>query len=152
MVKTNARKILVLSGPNLNLLGQRQPEIYGADSLEDHMRRVDDAAKQFGLGTKKVSAQSAAELVVAIHAARGSCEAIIINPGALTHFAWSVSDALATFSGPIIEVHLSNPATRETWRHESVIASVASGTIAGFGADSYVFAVHAVAALLAKKK
>ena len=152
MAKTNTRKILVLSGPNLNLLGQRQPEIYGTDSLEDHMRRVDDAAKQFGLETQKVIAQSAAELVTAIHAARGSCAAIIINPGALTHFAWSLNDALATFSGPIIEVHLSNPATRETYRHVSVVAPVASGTIAGFGADSYVFAVHAVAALLAKKK
>ena len=152
MAKTNTRKILVLSGPNLNLLGQRQPEIYGTDSLEDHMRRVDDTAKQFGLEIQKVSAQSAAELVTAIHSARGSCAAIIINPGALTHFAWSLNDALATFSGPIIEVHLSNPATRETYRHVSVVAPVASGTIAGFGADSYVFAVHAVAALLAKKK
>ncbi len=150
MAKTNVRKILVLSGPNLNLLGQRQPEIYGTNSLDDHMRRVDDEAKQFGLETLKVSAQSAAELVTAIHSARGRCDAIIINPGALTHFAWSLHDALASFNGPIIEVHLSNPATRETWRHESVVAPVASGTIAGFGADSYVFAVHAVAALLAK--
>jgi 3-dehydroquinate dehydratase-2 len=78
--------------------------------------------------------------------------AIIINPGALTHFSWSLNDALATFSGPIIEVHLSNPATREPWRHESVIASVASGSIAGFGAHGYTFAINAVATLLADKK
>lgn len=152
MAKSAGKKILVLSGPNLNLLGQREPEIYGTDSLKDHMRRVDETAKQFGFTTEKVSAQSAGELVTAIHSARNTCDAIIINPGALTHFAWSIHDALASFKGPIIEVHLSNPATRESWRHESVVAPVASGTIAGFGADSYVFAVHAAVTLLAKKK
>ncbi|MFM8001930.1 MAG: type II 3-dehydroquinate dehydratase [Actinomycetota bacterium] len=152
VAKKNSRKILVLSGPNLNLLGQRQPEIYGTDSLADHMRRVDETAKQLGLTTQKVSAQSAAELVAAIHDARETCDAIIINPGALTHFAWSLHDALASFAGPVIEVHLSNPSSREPWRHESVVAPVASGTIAGFGANSYVFAVHAVATLLATGK
>ncbi|MBM3805176.1 MAG: 3-dehydroquinate dehydratase [Actinobacteria bacterium] len=150
--KKGSRKILVLSGPNLNLLGQREPEIYGTDSLADHMLRVDETAKQLGLTTEKVSAQSAAELVAAIHAARSTCDAIIINPGALTHFAWSLHDALASFAGPIIEVHLSNPSSREPWRHESVVAPVASGTIAGFGANSYVFAVHAVATLLSTEK
>ncbi|MFM8955750.1 MAG: type II 3-dehydroquinate dehydratase [Actinomycetota bacterium] len=152
VAKKNSRKILVLSGPNLNLLGQREPEIYGTDSLADHMRRVDETAKQLGLTTQKVSAQSAAELVASIHDARETCDAIIINPGALTHFAWSLHDALASFAGPVIEVHLSNPSTREPWRHESVVAPVASGTIAGFGANSYVFAVHAVATLLATGK
>lgn len=152
MAKSSSQIILVLSGPNLNLLGQRQPEIYGTDSLEDHMRRVDETAKQLGLETEKVSAQSAAELVDAIHGARNRCAAIIINPGALTHFAWSLHDALASFSGIVVEVHLSNPATREDWRHESVVAPVASGSIAGFGANSYVIAVQAVALLLAKTK
>lgn len=152
MAKSSAQVVLILSGPNLNLLGQRQPEIYGTASLEDHMRRVDEVAKQLGLQTEQVSAQSAAELVEAIHSARGRCAAIIINPGALTHFAWSLHDALAAFTGPIVEVHLSNPTTREPWRHESVVAPVASGSIAGFGAESYVFAVHAVATLLAKRK
>ena len=116
------------------------------------MRRVEETATQFGLQIETVSAQGVAEIVEAIHSARDRCAAIIINPGALTHFAWSLHDALASFAGPIIEVHLSNPATRETWRHESVVAPVASGSIAGFGADSYVFAVHAVATLLARKK
>jgi len=152
MAKSTSQIVLVLSGPNLNLLGERQPEIYGTDSLDDHMRRVEEAAKQLGLQIEKLSAQSAAELITAIHSARNRCAAIIINPGALTHFAWSLHDALASFTGPIVEVHLSNPSTREEWRHESVVAPVASGTIAGFGADSYVFAVHAVATLLAKKK
>lgn len=152
MVKADAQTVLVLSGPNLNLLGQRQPEIYGTDSLDDHMQRVVQTAQHLGLQIEIVSAQGVAELVTAVHSARGRCAAIIINPGALTHFAWSLHDALASFAGPIVEVHLSNPATRETWRHESVVAPVASGSIAGFGADSYVFAVHAIATLLAKKK
>lgn len=152
MVKADAQTVLVLSGPNLNLLGQRQPEIYGTDSLDDHMQRVVQTAQHLGLQIEIVSAQGVAELVTAVHSARGRCAAIIINPGALTHFAWSLHDALASFAGPIVEVHLSNPATRETWRHESVVAPVASGSIAGFGADSFVFAVHAIATLLAKKK
>lgn len=152
MVKADAQTVLVLSGPNLNLLGQRQPEIYGTDSLDDHMQRVVQTAQHLGLQIEIVSAQGVAELVTAVHSARGRCAAIIINPGALTHFAWSLHDALASFAGPIVEVHLSNPATRETWRHESVVAPVVSGSIAGFGADSYVFAVHAIATLLAKKK
>ena len=152
MAKSNSQLVLVLGGPNLNLLGQRQPEIYGTDSLQDHMRRVEETATQLGLQIETVSAQGVAEIVEAIHSARGRCAAIIINPGALTHFAWSLHDALASFAGPIVEVHLSNPTTREPWRHESVVAPVASGSIAGFGADSYVFAVHAVATLLDKKK
>ena len=152
MAKSNSQLVLVLSGPNLNLLGQRQPEIYGTDSLQDHMRRVEETATQLGLQIETVSAQGVAEIVEAIHSARGRCAAIIINPGALTHFAWSLHDALASFAGPSVEVHLSNPTTREPWRHKSVVAPVASGSIAGFGADSYVFAVRAVATLLDKKK
>ena len=152
MAKSNSQLVLVLSGPNLNLLGQRQPEIYGTDTLQDHMRRVEETATQLGLQIETVSAQGVAEIVEAIHSARGRCAAIIINPGALTHFAWSLHDALASFTGPIVEVHLSNPTTREPWRHESVVAPVASGSIAGFGADSYVFAVRAVATLLDRKK
>ena len=152
MAKSNSQLVLVLSGPNLNLLGQRQSEIYGTDTLQDHMRRVEETATQLGLQIETVSAQGVAEIVEAIHSARGRCAAIIINPGALTHFAWSLHDALASFTGPIVEVHLSNPTTREPWRHESVVAPVASGSIAGFGADSYVFAVRAVATLLDKKK
>ena len=144
--------ILILSGPNLNLLGQRQPEIYGTATLDDHMNRAKQTATKIGFEVETLQAQSAGELVTAIHNARSRCAAIIINPGALTHFAWSLSDALATFNGPIIEVHLSNPATRESWRHESVIAPVASGSIAGFGAHGYTLAINAVATLLADKK
>ena len=152
MAKTSLPIVLILSGPNLNLLGQRQPEIYGTATLDDHMNRAKQTATKIGFEVETLQAQSAGELVTAIHNARSRCAAIIINPGALTHFAWSLSDALATFNGPIIEVHLSNPATRDSWRHESVIAPVASGSIAGFGAHGYTLAINAVATLLADKK
>ena len=152
MVKSSLPIILILSGPNLNLLGQRQPEIYGTATLADHMNRAEQTATKLGFEVESLQAQSSGELVTAIHGARSRCAAIIINPGALTHFSWSLNDALATFSGPIIEVHLSNPATRESWRHESVVAPVASGSIAGFGAHGYTLAINAVATLLAEKK
>ncbi|MCX6535920.1 MAG: 3-dehydroquinate dehydratase [Actinobacteria bacterium] len=152
MAKSSLPIVLILSGPNLNLLGQRQPEIYGTATLDDHMNRAKQTATKMGFEVETFQAQSSGDLVTAIHKARSRCAAIVINPGALTHFAWSLSDALATFSGPIIEVHLSNPATRESWRHESVIAPVASGSIAGFGAHGYTLAINAVATLLADKK
>ena len=152
MVKSSLPIILILSGPNLNLLGQRQPEIYGTATLADHMNRAEQTATKLGFEVESLQAQSSGELVTAIHGARSRCAAIIINPGALTHFSWSLNDALATFSGPIIEVHLSNPATRESWRHESVVAPVASGSITGFGAHGYTLAINAVATLLAEKK
>ena len=151
MNKSSLPIILILSGPNLNLLGQRQPEIYGTATLADHMNRAEQTATKLGFEVESLQAQSSGELVTAIHGARSRCAAIIINPGALTHFSWSLNDALATFSGPIIEVHLSNPATRESWRHESVVAPVASGSIAGFGAHGYTLAINAVATLLAEK-
>ena len=152
MDKSSLPIILILSGPNLNLLGQRQPEIYGTATLADHMNRAEQTATKLGFEVESLQAQSSGELVTAIHGARSRCAAIIINPGALTHFSWSLNDALATFSGPIIEVHLSNPATRDPWRHESVVAPVASGSIAGFGAHGYTLAINAVATLLAEKK
>ena len=145
MVKSSLPIILILSGPNLNLLGQRQPEIYGTATLADHMNRAEQTATKLGFEVESLQAQSSGELVTAIHGARSRCAAIIINPGALTHFSWSLNDALATFSGPIIEVHLSNPATRDPWRHESVVAPVASGSITGFGAHGYTLAINAVA-------
>ncbi|MEA3216455.1 MAG: 3-dehydroquinate dehydratase, partial [Acidimicrobiia bacterium] len=89
-----------------------------------------------------------ADLVEAIHAARGRSAAIVINPGAFTHYSWAIHDALAAFEGPVVELHLSNPQTREPWRHTSVVSPVATGTIAGFGGHGYALAVEAVAELL----
>jgi 3-dehydroquinate dehydratase-2 len=140
--------VVLLSGPNLNLLGERQPEIYGSATLEDHVATARAAAHEHGLRIDHLQANSEGTLVEAIHAARTTAAAIIINPGALTHYGWSLHDALAVFAGPVVELHLSNPDSRESWRRTSVIAPVATGTITGFGGHGYRLAVEAVARLL----
>jgi len=150
-VSTQSKNLLVLSGPNLNLLGDREPELYGDLTLADHLGTVESTSKEYGLEVEHFQSNLEGELVESIQRARDRCVAIIINPGALTHYAWSIHDALAAFDGPIVEVHLTNPAAREPWRHTSVIAPVASGTIAGFGSDVYRLAVIAVAELLGLK-
>jgi 3-dehydroquinate dehydratase-2 len=148
-VPSGGRPIVVLlHGPNLNLLGQREPEIYGTTTLTDIVDAVRRAADAVGLEIEAHQSNHEGDLVDAIHAARGRAAAIVINPGAFTHYAWSLHDALATFTGPVIEVHLSNPSAREPWRHTSVVAPVASGSIAGLGLHGYVLAVEAVAHLL----
>ncbi|HJL83309.1 MAG TPA: type II 3-dehydroquinate dehydratase [Acidimicrobiales bacterium] len=145
----STQTVMVLSGPNLNLLGEREPEVYGAETLDDHLAVATEAATAHGLAIDHLQSNHEGELVDAIHAARANCAAIVINPGAFTHYAWAIHDALAAFDGPVIEVHLSNPAAREPWRHTSVVAPVAAGTIAGFGSDGYRLAMDAVVALLA---
>jgi len=140
--------ILLLSGANLNLLGEREPEVYGTAHLEDHVRLATETAASQGLVTEHVQSNHEGVLVDAIHGARGRCAAIIINPGAFTHYAWAIHDALAAFDGPIVELHLSNPQRREAWRHTSVIAPVASGSIVGFGGDGYRLAVEAVGRMM----
>ncbi len=141
--------ILLLSGPNLNLLGQREPEVYGHTTLADHVEVARVAAADHGLDLEHLQTNFEGELVEAIQGARGRAAAIIINPGAFTHYAWSIHDALATFDGPVIELHISNPNAREPWRHTSVVAPVATGTISGLGGLGYRLAVEAVAGLLA---
>ena len=140
--------ILLLHGPNLNLLGQREPEIYGTATLDEYVTSVRQVATTAGHTLEDFQSNHEGQLVDAIHAARGRVDAIIINAGAFTHYAWSLHDALATFSGPVIEVHISNPNAREPWRHTSVIAPVANGTIAGLGLLGYELAVTAVSRLL----
>lgn len=140
--------VLLLNGPNLNLLGERQPEIYGTASLDDHVRAATAAAERHGLTLHHVQSNHEGDLVDAIQAARGTRAAIIINAGAFTHYAWAIHDALAAFDGIVIEVHLSNPGAREPWRHTSVITPVADGVIAGLGGAGYVLAVDAVEELL----
>jgi 3-dehydroquinate dehydratase-2 len=141
--------VLLLSGPNLNLLGEREPEVYGSSTLEDHVAAARLAAAAHDLEVEHLQSNHEGVLVDAIHAARGRCVAIVINPGAFTHYAWSLHDALATFDGPVIELHLSNPAAREPWRQVSVVAPVASATIAGLGGHGYPVAMAAVARMLA---
>jgi len=140
--------VLLINGPNLNLLGEREPDVYGTDTLEEHVDIVRHAAAELGLEVEHVQSNHEGDIVDAIHAARGQAAAIVINPGAFTHYAWAIHDALAAFSGPIVEVHLSNPQAREAWRHVSVVSPVATGTIAGLGGLGYVLAVKAVARLL----
>ena len=143
--------MLLLSGPNLTLLGEREPSIYGTATLADHVATATTEAAAHGLVLEHVQGDAEAELVQAVHAARGRAAAIVVNPGALTHYGWSLHDALAAFEGPIVELHLSNPDSREPWRRTSVVAPVATGTVSGFGGHGYRLAVAAVAALLADR-
>ena len=137
--------VLLLSGPNLNLLGDREPEIYGTETLDDHIDAARKAADERGYDLEHLQSNHEGDLVEAIHAARRRCEAIVINAGALTHYAWALHDALRAFDGPIVELHLSNPQAREEWRRVSVVAPVALGSIAGFGGAGYPMAIHAAA-------
>ena len=141
--------IALLHGPNLNLLGQREPHIYGSATLDDYVAATAAAAAAQGHTVEAFQTNHEGQLVDAIHAARGRVAAIIINPGALTHYAWAIHDALAAFDGPVIEVHISNPNAREPWRHTSVVAPVATGSIMGLGMHGYELAVDAVARKLA---
>lgn len=143
-------RVLLLSGPNLNLLGEREPAVYGTDTLDDHIAAARAVAEEYGIYLDHLQSNHEGELVKAIQAARGRCQAIIINPGAFTHYAWSIADALSAFDGVVVELHLSNPNAREPWRHTSVIAPVSHGTIAGFGGLGYQLAVAAVAQILEK--
>jgi 3-dehydroquinate dehydratase-2 len=142
--------VLLLHGPNLNLLGSREPEVYGTATLADHVATAERVAAEQGLTVEATQSNHEGDIVDAIHAARGRCAAIIINPGAFSHYAWSIHDALAAFEGPVVELHLSNPNAREPWRHTSVIAPVAKGSIVGFGGFGYELATRAVADLLAR--
>lgn len=141
-------KILVLSGPNLDLLGTRSPEIYGTATLAEHVHGFRALAEAAGYSVLDVQSNFEGDLIEAVHAARQTCVAIVINAGALTHTSWALTDALATFEGPKVEVHLSNPAAREPFRHTSTIAGVVDGTIAGFGALTYILAFEALSHLL----
>lgn len=142
--------VLLMSGPNLNLLGEREPEIYGTATLDDHVAVAAEEAARRGLVLEHRQSNHEGELVDAIHAARGRAAAIVVNAGALTHYAWSLHDALAGFDGPVVELHLSNPGSREKWRATSVITPVATGVISGFGGLGYALAIQAVATLLGR--
>jgi 3-dehydroquinate dehydratase II len=147
-----SKLILVLSGPNLNLLGEREPEVYGKATLDDHVATAREAAAAAGYEVEHRQSNHEGDLIDAIHHARGAAAAIIFNPGAFTHYAYALADALAAYDGIVVEVHLSNPAAREAWRHTSVIAPVAHGTIAGFGGTGYRLAVEAALSLLEDSK
>jgi 3-dehydroquinate dehydratase-2 len=141
--------VLLLHGPNLNLLGSREPDVYGTATLDDHVATATAAADAHGLDVVALQSNHEGVLIDAIHEARTGHAGIIVNPGAFTHSSWAIHDALAAFDGPVIELHLSNPDAREPWRRTSVVSPVAHGSIAGFGGHGYRLAVDAMAALLA---
>ena len=136
--------ILLLSGPNLNLLGEREPEIYGRDTLDDLVSDARAVADEHGHELEHVQSNHEGAIVDAIQEARGRCGALVINPGAFTHYSYAIADALATFEGVKVELHVSNPAAREAWRRTSVVAPYVTGTVAGFGRRGYRLALEAV--------
>jgi 3-dehydroquinate dehydratase-2 len=140
--------ILLLNGPNLDMLGIREPEVYGTATLDDHVARARATAEKAGHELEHLQSNHEGELVDAIRDARSRCAAIVINAGALTHYAWSLHDALAAYDGIVIELHISNPYARESWRNTSVVTPVAKGSICGFGGLGYEMAIDAVARLL----
>ena len=143
--------ILLLSGPNLNLLGEREPRHYGTTTLDDLVAIATEAAAKRGHDVEHVQSNHEGVLVDTVHAARGRCAAIVFNPGAFSHYAYSLTDALAMFDGVKIEVHLSNPYAREEWRRHSVISPVVDGTITGLKAAGYRLAIEAAAGLLEER-
>lgn len=142
------RRILLLNGPNLNLLGTREPEVYGTDTLEDVVDRTTRAAKQFQFEIRAIQSNHEGELIDAIHSAKDDCVAIVINPGAFTHTSVALRDALAAVALPVAEVHISNVHAREEFRHHSYIAPIAAFVISGAGVDGYDFAIRRFATLL----
>ncbi|WP_136652092.1 type II 3-dehydroquinate dehydratase [Paracoccus aeridis] len=141
------RKILVLNGPNLNLLGQRQPEVYGRETLADVDRACTTLAAELGVEVDFRQSNHEGQLIDWIHEARGSASGIVINPAAYTHTSVALLDALSAFDGPVIEVHISNVHKREDFRHHSFVSLRADGVIAGCGTEGYLLALRRVASL-----
>lgn len=140
--------VTLLNGPNLNLLGLRQPEIYGRETLDDVASKVADLAEDLGLGLKALQSNHEGQLVDWIHEARGTSAAIIINPGAYSHTSVAILDALNAYEGVVIEVHISNIHKREAFRHHSYVSARADGVIAGCGTEGYLLALRRIATLL----
>ncbi|ATR21874.1 3-dehydroquinate dehydratase [Roseomonas mucosa] len=146
------RLVYVLNGPNLNLLGKRQPQIYGHETLADVERDCRGAAAELGLEIRFHQSNREYEIIDWIHEAREVAAGIVINPAAFTHTSVAILDALKTFEGPIIEVHISNVHQRESFRHHSYVTLAASGVIAGFGTQGYTLALQRVARLIGEAK
>jgi 3-dehydroquinate dehydratase II len=142
------RTVWVLNGPNLSRLGSREPEVYGATTHADLVQECKALGAELGLAVEVRQTDDEAELLGWLHAAADDEVPVVLNPAAFTHYSYAVRDACAQLRAPLIEVHISNPARRETFRHNSVIAGVATGTIAGFGLDSYRLALRALLTLI----
>lgn len=138
-------RVLVLNGPNLSRLGSRQPDVYGAQTYDDLVSLCQAASAELGLEVDVRQTNDESQMVEWLHGAADTKTAVVLNPGAFTHYSYALRDAIAMRTAPLIEVHITNPATREEFRHTSVVAGVASGTIAGFGFGSYHLALRALA-------
>jgi 3-dehydroquinate dehydratase-2 len=140
--------VLVLNGPNLSRLGDREPDVYGTATYDDLVAECTKTGADLGLAVEVRQTDDEAELVRWLHGAADAGTAVVINPAAFTHYSYALRDAIAIVRGagiPVIEVHLTNPAAREEFRHTSVVAAVSTGTIAGFGIDSYRLALRVLA-------
>lgn len=140
--------VVLLSGPNLDLLGERQPDVYGSRTLDEVVKEAASEAAELGLAMEHHQSNHEGELIELVHGARRRAAALVVNAGALSHYSWALHDAVAAFEGVVVELHLTNPAAREPWRHTSVLAPVADGVVAGFGPLGYRLAMQAVARLL----
>ena len=141
-------QVLVLNGPNLGRLGVREPEVYGSATLADLTETCTATGRDLGLEVEVRQTDDEAELIGWVHQAIDTSTPVVLNPAAFTHYSYALRDALAMRTAPLIEVHLSNPAAREEFRHTSVVSGVADGTVAGFGFLSYQLALQAVAELV----
>lgn len=144
------KPILVLHGPNLNLLGLREPEVYGSLTLEEIDRRLVEAGREMGLEVRALQYNGEGDLIDALHQARDWARGVIFNPGGYTHTSVALRDAVASIGLPVVEVHLSNVHAREEFRRQSMIAPVCVGSIVGFGWRSYWLGLHSLAAILNK--
>ena len=137
-------KVLVLNGPNLGRLGAREPEVYGSATYADLVDACRSTATELGLEVDVRQTDSETELIGWLHEAADDAAAVVLNPAAFTHYSYALRDACAQLTAPLVEVHITNPHTREEFRHTSVISGVATGVIAGFGVDSYLLALRAL--------
>ena len=142
------KQILVLHGPNLNLLGHREPETYGTESLDSLNRRIEAAAAGLGLGVETIQSNHEGELIDRLQQARGTADGVILNPGGLSHTSVSLRDAVAALQVPVIEVHLSNTLAREDFRQRDMIAPVCTGVILGLGGQGYLAALGVIRGLV----
>lgn len=138
------KKVLIMNGPNLNLLGEREPDHYGKDTLESVQKRIAAYAAKRGVETLFFQSNSEGGLIDRLHQARREVDGVVLNAGAYTHYSYALRDAIAAVRLPVVEVHLSNIHAREEFRHTSVLAPVCKGQISGFGADSYLLGLQAL--------